>query len=162
VTAPRAAKFTGSVPEHWDRALDRQCSEILRETSRVREVAAGIRIITRQLRDLLSPSAHFDCDRFHPPCSVVRYDPRDISRIFVARASGRFIEARWQDLTLPPVSLHEWRNELKARNKTARNERDTHAMMKAIAQKRQIVERANAATLLARETVVEKSQLDTG
>jgi putative transposase len=92
---------------------------------------------------------------------VVRYDPRDISRVFVARPSGRFIEARWQDLTLPPVSLHEWRNELKARNKTARDECDTRAMMKAIAQKRQIVDRASAATLLARETVVEKSRLDT-
>ena len=92
---------------------------------------------------------------------LVRYDPRDISRVFVARPSGRFIEARWQDLTLPPVSLHEWRNELKARNKTARDERDTRAMMKAIAQKRQIVDRASAATLLARETVVEKSRLDT-
>jgi hypothetical protein len=91
---------------------------------------------------------------------LVRYDPRDISRVFVARPSGRFIEARWQDLTLPPVSLHEWRNELKARNKTARDERDTRAMMKAIAQKRQIVDRASAATLLARETVVEKSRLD--
>jgi hypothetical protein len=33
--------------------------------------------------------------------------------------------------------------------------------MKAIAQKRQIVDRASAATLLARETVVEKSRLDT-
>ena len=92
---------------------------------------------------------------------LVRYDPRDISRVFVARPSGRFIEARWQDLTLPPVSLHEWRNELKARNKTARDERDTRAMMKAIAQKRQIVDRASAATFLARETVVEKSRLDT-
>jgi len=92
---------------------------------------------------------------------LVRYDPRDISRVFVARASGRFIEARWQDLTLPPVSLHEWRNELKARNKTARDERDTRAMMKAIAQKRQIVDRASAATLLARKTVVETSRLDT-
>jgi Mu transposase, C-terminal len=57
---------------------------------------------------------------------LVRYDPRDISRVFVARASGRFIEARWQDLTLPPVSLHEWRNELKARNNTA-SRRARHA-----------------------------------
>jgi putative transposase len=92
---------------------------------------------------------------------LVRYDPRDISRIFVARPSGRFIEARWQDLTLPAVSLHEWRNELKARNKKARDERDTRAMMKAIAQKRQIVDRASAATLSAKEIVVEKSRADT-
>jgi putative transposase len=36
---------------------------------------------------------------------LVRYDQRDISRVFVARPLGRFIEARWQDLTLPAVSL---------------------------------------------------------
>jgi putative transposase len=91
---------------------------------------------------------------------LVRYDPRDISRVFVARPSGRFIEARWQDLTLPAVSLYEWRNELKARNKRARDERDTRAMMKAIAQKRQIVDRASTATLSAKEIVVEKSRAD--
>jgi len=33
---------------------------------------------------------------------LVRYNPRDVSRVFSARPSGRFIEARWQDLTLPP------------------------------------------------------------
>ena len=65
--------------------------------------------------------------------AFVRYDPRDISRVFVKGTSGAFIEARWHDLTLPPISLHEWRNELRRRNKNARDERDTAAMMKAIA-----------------------------
>jgi putative transposase len=65
-----------------------------------------------------------------------------------------------KDLTLPAVSLHEWRNELKARNKAAPDERDTRAMMKAIAQKRQIVDRANAATFSAKEIAVEKSRVD--
>jgi putative transposase len=83
---------------------------------------------------------------------LVRYDPRDISRVFIGRPSGQFVEARWHDLTLPSISLHEWRNELKAHNKKARDERDTPAMMRAIARKRQIVEQANRATLSARRT----------
>ena len=82
---------------------------------------------------------------------LVRYDPRDISRVFVKLGSGSFVEARWHDLTLPPISLHEWRNELRRRNKKARDERDTAAMMKAIAAKRQIVEQAIQATLSARK-----------
>jgi putative transposase len=83
---------------------------------------------------------------------LVRYDPRDISQVFVERSSGQFVEARWHDLTLPSISLHEWRNELRARNKKARDERDTAAMMRAIARKRQIVEQASRATLSARRT----------
>jgi len=83
---------------------------------------------------------------------LVRYDPGDISRVFVECSSGQFVEARWHDLTLPSISLHEWRNELRARNKKARDERDTAAMMRAITRKRQIVEQASRATLSARRT----------
>lgn len=81
----------------------------------------------------------------------VRYDPRDISRVFIERTSGAFVEARWSDLTLPPVSLHEWRLALRERNRRARNERDTAAMMKAIVRKRQIVEQATRTTLAVRK-----------
>jgi putative transposase len=38
---------------------------------------------------------------------LVKYDPRDLSRVFVRRPSGGFVEARYADLTLPPVTLHE-------------------------------------------------------
>jgi putative transposase len=92
--------------------------------------------------------------------AVVRYDPRDISRVFVERPSGAFVEARWHDLTLPPISLHEWRSELKDRNKKAVDERDTPAMMRAIAKKRQIVEQANYSTLTARKRAGGRSRAD--
>ena len=36
---------------------------------------------------------------------LVKYDPRDLSRIFVLRPSGHFIEARYGDITLPAISL---------------------------------------------------------
>lgn len=38
---------------------------------------------------------------------LVKYDPRDMSRVFVRRPSGNFVEARYADLTLPQVTLHE-------------------------------------------------------
>jgi len=89
---------------------------------------------------------------------LVRYDPRDISRVFVQRSSGAFLEVRWSDLTMPPVSLHEWRGELRERNKKARDERDTAAMMRAIAQKRQIVDQASRTTVKARRGSVASKQ----
>src|SRR5271166_2239912 len=58
---------------------------------------------------------------------VVKYDPRDISRVFVGRPSGHFVEAHWSDLTWPAVSLHEWDNQQRERGRSARSERDTGA-----------------------------------
>lgn len=37
----------------------------------------------------------------------VRYDPRDISRLFVRRPNGHWVEARYRDLRLPAISLWE-------------------------------------------------------
>ena len=36
---------------------------------------------------------------------LIKYDPRDLSRIFVRRPSGRFVEARYRDLTLAAITL---------------------------------------------------------
>ena len=80
---------------------------------------------------------------------LVKYDPRDISRVFVARPSGSYVEARWSDLTWPPVSLHEWTNQQRQLNKLARAERDTGAMLRATVRKRNIVEKARRLTLEA-------------
>nr|WP_254679223.1 Mu transposase C-terminal domain-containing protein [Celeribacter baekdonensis] len=38
---------------------------------------------------------------------LIKYDPRDMSRVFVRRPSGNFVEARYADLTLAPITLHE-------------------------------------------------------
>jgi putative transposase len=89
---------------------------------------------------------------------LVKYDPRDISKVFVGRPSGGFIEVRWSNLTSPAVSLHEWRLALKERNKDARDERDTATIMKAIVKKRQIVDAATKATHAIRKTAVGNSR----
>ena len=38
---------------------------------------------------------------------LVRYAPRHISRVFVRRPNGSFVEARYRHLAYPPVSLWE-------------------------------------------------------
>ena len=45
----------------------------------------------------------------------VRFDPRDISRVYVD-ADDRYIVASAVDLTVPPCSLWEW-NEVRARQR---------------------------------------------
>ena len=82
---------------------------------------------------------------------VVKYDPRDISRIFVGRPSGHFVEAHWSDLTWPAVSLHEWDNQQRERGRSARSERDTGAALRATAKKRSLIERAKRLTYEANE-----------
>lgn len=82
---------------------------------------------------------------------VVKYDPRDLSRVFVARPSGHFVEAHWNDLTWPPVSLHEWENQQRERGRAARAERDTGAALRATAKKRSLIERAKRLTYEANE-----------
>jgi putative transposase len=77
---------------------------------------------------------------------LVKYDPRDISRVFVGRASGHFVEAQWSNLTWPPVSLHEWDNQQRELGRSGRSERDTGAILRGIAGKRSLIERAKRLT----------------
>jgi putative transposase len=83
---------------------------------------------------------------------LVKYDPRDISRVFVQRPSGRFIEARTRDLTFPSISLREWnqqRAELRAKAKAERNPNQWLVTAQA---KRRIVDEAIQKTAQARRS----------
>ena len=47
----------------------------------------------------------------HPGDLLIKYDPRDVSRIFVQHpASGHFIEARYRNLAFPHASWWEWKH----------------------------------------------------
>ena len=89
---------------------------------------------------------------------VVKYDPRDISKVFVGRPSGHFVEAHWSDLTWPAVSLHEWNNQQRERGRSARFERDTGAALRATARKRSLIERAKRLTYEANEKHLPQSR----
>jgi putative transposase len=71
---------------------------------------------------------------------LVKYGPRDISRIFLQRPSGRFIEARTRDLSFPSISLREW-NQIKSNTRTqAKAERNPNQWRLTAQAKRRIVE----------------------
>ena len=70
---------------------------------------------------------------------LVKYDPRDLSRVFVRRPSGTFVEARYCDVTLPAISLPEAKAAMRALRAKGRREVDTAALVRAAIAQRAIV-----------------------
>jgi putative transposase len=84
---------------------------------------------------------------------LIKYDPRDVSRIFIQHpVSGHFIEARARNLGFPAISLREWRLARKAQRQKGRRERDDDQLMRTALAQRQIVADAIAKTATARKT----------
>jgi len=73
---------------------------------------------------------------------LVKYDPRDLSRVFVQRPSGTFVEARYSDLTLPPISLLEAKAAMRALHAKGRREVDTRTLVRTAVAQRTIVQNA--------------------
>jgi putative transposase len=95
---------------------------------------------------------------------LVKYDPRDISRVFVQRPTGRFIEARTRDLTFPSISLREWNRQRAQVRATARAEHNPNQWLATAQAKRRIVEEAIQKTAQVRRSFrrYEKSVDDEG
>jgi putative transposase len=81
---------------------------------------------------------------------LVKYDPRDLSRVFVRRPSGSFVEARYADITLPAITLREAKAAQKALNAKGRREIDMRTIARTAVEQRQLIERAAGATRKAR------------
>jgi putative transposase len=73
---------------------------------------------------------------------LVKYDPRDLSRVFVQRPSGTFVEARYSDLTLPPISLLEAKAAMRVLHAKGRREVDTRTLVRTAVAQRTIVQNA--------------------
>lgn len=81
---------------------------------------------------------------------LVKYDPRDMSRVFVRRSSGNFVEARYADVTLPSVTLHEALAARRVLLAKGRRELDTRTIVGTAVAQRKLVEAAVKKTALAR------------
>ncbi len=88
-----------------------------------------------------SPALAADVGR-HEGKLLVKYDPRDLSRVFVRRPSGAFVEARYSDLTLPSITLSEAKAASRALRAKGRREVDTRTLVRAAVVQRAIVEGA--------------------
>ena len=96
-----------------------------------------------------SPALAQDVGRASPPLAV-RYDPRDISRVFVRRCNGAFVEARYRHLGYPPVSL--WERNAADRRLRERGRREVNEAMifASIAEQRAIEDDARQKSAKAR------------
>ncbi len=81
---------------------------------------------------------------------LVKYDPRDMSRVFVRRPSGNFVEARYADLTLAPITLHEAMTARRTLREKGRREVDSRAVVRTALEQRKMVDAAVARTAAVR------------
>ena len=96
-----------------------------------------------------SPALAQDVGHASQPLAV-RYDPRDISRVFVRRPNGAFVEARYRHLGYPPVSLWERNAADRRLRETGRPEVDEAMVFASIAEQRAIEDDARHKSAEAR------------
>jgi len=81
---------------------------------------------------------------------IVRYDPRDLSRVHLLAPDGRYYDLSYRDLRRPAISLWEHRLALTRLRDEGRAEINEDAIFTAIDAMRGIAERASAETKTAR------------
>ena len=92
---------------------------------------------------------------------LVKYDPRDLARIFVRRPSGNFVEARYADVTLPSITLHEALTARRTLLAKGRREVDTRTIVRTAMAQRELVDAATRKTAAARRgKASSKSKVD--
>jgi putative transposase len=86
----------------------------------------------------------------HEAQMIVRYDPRDLGRIYLLGPDGEYYDLAYRDLRRPPISLWEHRAALKRLREEGRAQVDEEAIFRAVETMRTIADSASAATKSAR------------
>ncbi|MHB8815504.1 MAG: Mu transposase C-terminal domain-containing protein [Steroidobacteraceae bacterium] len=81
-----------------------------------------------------------------PEKMIVRYDPRDLSRIYLLGPDGRYYDIPYRDLGRPPITLWEQRLALKRLREEGRSHVDENAIFRTIEMLRKIADEAVRAT----------------
>jgi len=84
---------------------------------------------------------------------LVRYDPRNLSKIYVAGPDDTYVPVPYADLTLPPISLWEQRAAMARLRVEGDNAPAQGRMFEAIRLQRDIVDKASAKTKASRRQV---------
>jgi putative transposase len=85
-----------------------------------------------------------------PQKMIVRYDPRDLSRIYLLVPDGCYYEVGYRDVRRPPITLWEQRLARKKLREEGRSFVDEGAIFRSIEEMRKIAEEAVAAKKTAR------------
>jgi putative transposase len=83
---------------------------------------------------------------------VVRYDPRDLSRVFVRRPNGHFVEARYRSLGQPAITLWERDAAVRSLQEKGRREYNEEIIFKTIIAQRGIEDAALRKSTRARRS----------
>lgn len=84
---------------------------------------------------------------------LVRYDPRNLSKVFVAGPDDTYVPVPYADLTPPPISLWEARAAMARLKERGDKAPSQVAMFEAVREQRELVEKASAKTKSARRQV---------
>ena len=90
---------------------------------------------------------------------LIKYDPRDLSRIFVRRPDGSYIEARYRNLAYPAVTIWEWRNAKRRLFEQGKRDLDEDAIFSALALQRRIEDDAVATSTAARRKAAKRPRV---
>jgi len=90
---------------------------------------------------------------------VVRYDPRDVSMIWVELDDGRYVEARYRNLEIPSVSLWEYRDAMRKARASGKSGSNELVLAALIRQQRQIEAESRGLTKAERRSRERKGTL---
>jgi putative transposase len=83
----------------------------------------------------------------------VKYNPRDMSTVYVEMSDGSHLPVRYADLRRPPISLWEHRRAVRSLKEQGRATIDEAAIFQAIEEQRRILDQAKAASKTARRDI---------
>ena len=111
------------------------------------------RLVRRE--GLLLNSIHYWSDLLsvwigEPEKMIIRYDPRDLSRIYLLGPDGQYYDIAYRDVRRPPISLWEQRLALKRLREERHVHIDEAAIFRTIDAMREIVDQATSASKTAR------------
>jgi len=87
---------------------------------------------------------------------TIKYDPRDMSRIFVRQPDGHFIEARYRNLAFPHASWWEWKHAKDRLRKQGKRDLSEETIFSSIAQQRRIEDIAAVESASARRSILKR------
>jgi putative transposase len=81
---------------------------------------------------------------------LLRYDPNDLSRVYLLEAGGTYLEVPYRDLSHGPASLHEVQSGARRLRALGSSPCDEQSLFEAIAKQREIVASSRSKTIRAR------------
>jgi putative transposase len=93
---------------------------------------------------------------------IVRYDPRDLSRVYLRAPNGEYLDLSYRDIRRPPISLWEHRLATRKLREEGRAHVDENAIFQAIDAMRRIAEEAVHTTKAVRRQQERRMRLIRG